>query len=270
LVGVLKLPFSIHELDSTARYEFTSAGEANGMVSDLGFAGRDVGAEVMVTPLSKPRYLRLSAGVFRGHADDANASPIGAFGGRVETEPTKGLRLGGSVIRHPNTIVEKNALDTGGKNLLPDPDDVAYPRAETWEKGTAFSADATFNRFGLMLRAEGMMGDRVDYDTRYGANRWAAVWGIAAYRFDVGPVDLEPGFRAEWLDTDSENDGGLYRQLTLGLGTHLSKRTRILVDVTRMDVQDNSPVVDQPRPLRELPYNALSSTTLTGQLQIVL
>lgn len=270
LVGVLKLPYSIHELDSTARYEFTSSGEANGLVSDLGFAGRDVGALVAVTPLSKPRYLRLSAGAFRGHADDQNASPVGAFGGRLSTEPVKGLRFGGSFIQHPKTVVEKNALDTKGKDLLPDPDDIAYPRARTWKKGSAFGADATFHRSGLMLRTEAMMGDRVDYDTRYGAERWAAIWGIAAYRFDAGPVELEPGLRAEWLDTDSQNEGGLYRQLTFGVGTYLSQSTRILFDVTRMDVEDDSPVVDQPRPLREVPYNALSRTTVTGQLQVVL
>ena len=96
LVGILKLPYSTEELDSTARYELTSLGEANALVSDLGFAGRDIGAEVVVSPLAKPRHLKLMAGTFRGQANDENSSPIGAVAARAQSEPLKGLRFGTS------------------------------------------------------------------------------------------------------------------------------------------------------------------------------
>ncbi|HEY5960962.1 MAG TPA: hypothetical protein VIV60_30610, partial [Polyangiaceae bacterium] len=45
-VGILKLPFSIHELDSIAAYEFTSSGRANALLNKLDIAGRDIGASV--------------------------------------------------------------------------------------------------------------------------------------------------------------------------------------------------------------------------------
>ena len=115
-----------------------------------------------------------------------------------------------------------------------------------------------------------MMGTRVDYDTRYGAERWGAVWALASYRFRAGPVHLQPAIRAELLDTDWEHKAGLRRQLSFALATHLSKATRLLFDITRTDVQQDSPVLNQPDPLREVPYSALDSTRVTAQLQVAL
>lgn len=270
LAGILKLPYSTEELDSTARYELTSLGEANALASDLGFAGRDIGAEIVVSPLPKPRYLKLTAGAFRGQANDENASPIGAIAARAQTEPLKGLRFGASWVMHPETVVDLNAFDTSGKDRLPNPEDPNFPRARRWEKGHAFAGDITFNRWGFMLRGEGLTGDRVDYDTRYGAEKWAAVWGLAAYKLDVGPLKLEPAVRAEWLDTDLDRKAGVFLQLTAGVGVHLSRSTKLVLDVTRLDVEDDTPVPEQPLPLREVPYNALSSTRATAQLQIAL
>jgi hypothetical protein len=270
LAGILKLPYSTEELDSTARYELTSLGEANALASDLGFAGRDIGAEVVVSPLPKPRYLKLTAGVFRGQANDENASPIGAIAARAQTEPLKGLRFGASWVMHPETVVELNAFDTSGKDRLPDPEDPNFPRARRWEKGHAFAGDITFNRWGFMLRGEGLTGDRVDYDTRYGAEKWAAVWGLAAYKLDVGPLKLEPALRAEWLDTDLDRKAGVFLQLTAGVGIHFSRSTKLVLDVTHLDVEDDTPVPDQPLPLREVPYNALGATRATAQLQVAL
>jgi hypothetical protein len=270
LAGIVKLPYSIEELDPTARYELTSLGQANSLTNDLGFSGRDIGAEVIVSPLAKPRYLKLTAGAFRGQANDENASPIGAIGGRAQTEPVKWLRLGASFVMLPETVIENKVFDTSGKDRLPNPADPNYPRARRWEKGQAFAADVTLSRKGFMLRGEGMLGDRVDYDTRYGAKHWAAVWGLAAYKFDAGPLKLEPAVRAEWLDTDIDRKAGVFLQLTAGVGLHFNKATKLVLDVTRINVEDGTPVVDQPLPLREVPYNALSVTRATAQLQVSL
>jgi hypothetical protein len=270
VAGILKLPYSIEELDPTARYEFASSGEANGMIADLGFGGRDIGAEVMVSPLAKPRYLTLSAGLFRGHANDATASPIGAIGARVESEPIKGFRVGAGIVSQPKTVVDLKALDTSGKDLLPNPADPSYPRAQTWEKGNAYGLDVTFEQGPLRLRAEGLMGDRVDFDVRYGATKWAAVWATAAYRFDVAGIGLEPAVRAEFLDSDFDREIGLNRQFSFAFNTHFSKSTKLVLDVTRADIQDNTPVINQPLPLREIPFNALSYTRATVQLQVAL
>jgi hypothetical protein len=270
LVGVLKLPYSITELDPISTYEFTRMGEANDLVKGLGFAGRDMGAEVRFAPLSKPKYLNMALGVFRGHAHDEHGLLFGAVGARVETHPVKGLRLGLDWVDQPETVTYLNPFDNASKDLLPNPENPDFPRSQKWAKGQAVSSDITFNRRGLMLRTEGMIGTRVDFDTQYGAKKFVAFWAIAAYKFPVGALQLQPAVRAEWLDTDYEHAVGLRRQLTLGLATYFTKSIRFLMDVTRTSVQDNSPVVNQPIPLREVPYNALSNTCVTGQVQVVL
>jgi hypothetical protein len=268
LAGIVKLPFSILELDPVSKYELADMGKANDLATNLDFAGRDVGGEVMLAPFSKPRYLELVAGVFGGHAKDEHSSVIGSVGGRIETRAIKGLRFGLDCVIHPKSNTYLKPFDAGGKELLPNPENPAYPRARTWSSGRAYSADVTFSRDRLMLRTEALLGTRVDVDTRYGAERWGAVWGIAAYRFPAGPVHLQPALRAEWLDTDLDHDAGLRRQLSAAVAVYFSKATRLLADVTRTDVQPYSPVLAQPEPLREVPYVALDDTRITGQIQV--
>jgi|GEM_PF-1357436 len=267
-VGIVKLPFSILELDPIAKHEFSSMGDANYLTTQLGFAGRDVGAQTIIAPFRKPKYLEFIAGAFGGHAEDENRSVVGAVGARLQTRALKGFRFGIDFVDHPTGKTYLHPFDTASKDLLPNPDNPNYPRSRTWSSGQAYSADITFSRARLMLRAEAMTGTRVDFDTRYGANRWGAVWGIAAYRFNAGPIQLQPAIRAEWLDTDWEHNAGVRRQLSVALAAFFSKTTRLLVDVTRSDIQQNSPALKQPLPLREVPYSALDNTRVVGQLQI--
>jgi hypothetical protein len=271
LAGVLKLPFSITELDPIAAYEFTRMGEANDLIKGLGFAGRDMGAEIMVTPLAKPRYLTLALGAFRGHAAEEQGALFGEVGARAATEPLKGLRFGVDWAVMPKTVTYLSPFDTAHKDLLPNPENPNFPRSRTWDKGQAASADVTFHRYGVMLRTEGMIGTRVDHDTLYQAKRFGAVWGVAAYRFPLtGSLSLQPALRLELLDTDLDYNNGLRTQLAAGFATYFTKSVRALLDVERTIVQDNSPTIEQPLPLRAIPYGALSNTCITGQVQVVM
>lgn len=269
-VGILKLPYSIHELDSITAYEFTSSGRTNSLLNKMDIAGRDIGAEVIVSPLARPRYLKLTLGAYRGHAHDENATPVGSIGTRVETEPSNGLRLGTGMMIQPKDTVQLNALDTSGDTLLPNPSNPDFPRAETWKKGNAFGLDVTYRRQGFMARGEALTGTRVDYDTRFGADRWGAAWGIIGYTFGAGPVKLEPAIRVEYLDTNFKRAGGLYRQYTFAIGIHFNATTKLIFDVTRMEVESNTPYIDQPQPLRAVPFQAIDATCITGRLQVAL
>lgn len=270
IVGYLKVPFEIFELDAVSKFEFASFGQTNEMLNDLGFSGRDAGAELVFSPLAKPRYLNVIAGAFRGHATGDNGSFVGAVGARVESEFIKGYRVGAGWLGHPQRNTYYERLDTSDKDLMANPADPNSPRGQNWNKGNAFGADVTFNRSGFMLRGEGLIGDRVDLDTRYGAKRWASIWGIAAYKFPAGPVQLQPALKCEVLDTDLAHSSGRRNQYSFALSTFFGRATRLMLDVTRTQVQDNSPVVDQPSPLRETPYNDLSNTRVTAQIQVVL
>jgi hypothetical protein len=266
--GVFKLPFSTMELDPIARYELANLGPSDDLIKDLRFAGRDTGAEVMLAPFSKAKLLRVYVGAFRGHAHDEHASPIGAIGGRIESKPVKGLRLGVDSVVQPWSLTYPRPFDTSSKDVLPMPDDPLFPRAQHWASGAAYSADITFDRWHLMLRAEGMLGTRVDVDTRYGARSFWAAWGLAAYRIRIGAFELRPALRAEWLDADREHPVGLRRTLGAALTCAFTNQVALLVDATRTDVQSASPILDQPRPLPGFPYLELDETRIVAQLQV--
>jgi hypothetical protein len=269
-IGLLKLPYSTMELDPIARYELSDLGHSDDLIKNLGFGGRDLGAELMVAPLAKPKLLRLSLGAFGGHAKDEHASPLGAIGARLETKPLKGLRLGIDAVGMPTSHDYLRPLDTSSKDVLPSPSDPLYPREQRWAAGKAYSADVTYDRHHLMLRGEALLGDRVDVEQRYGARSFWATWLLCAYDFHVGWLRFTPVLRAEWLDTDREHDVGRRRALSAGLSFPYEERLRLLFDVTRTDVQHGSAVIESPKPLPAVPYFERDSTRVSAQLQLEL
>jgi hypothetical protein len=268
VAGVFKLPYSILELDPVARFELPNLGQADDLVKDLGFAGRDVGVEVMFAPLPRPRWLRVLLGVFRGHAKDERSSPFGAIGARLESKPIKGLRIGFDVVGMPKAISYKRPFETSSDDVLPNPPDQLYPREQRWGNGVAYSADLSYTRKYFSLRAEGMLGDRVDIDQRYDARSFWSVWGLIAYRFKVGPLGVMPAARVEWLETDREHDLGGRLELSAALNVLYKKSVRWALAVTHTDLQRDSPVLEQPQPLPYFPYFGIDSTRLTLQLQL--
>lgn len=270
MVGLFKRPFSTLELDASARFELADFGETNDLTGALGYGGRDLGAQLLVSPFRKPKRLRLALGAFRGHAHDEHDSPVGAIGARAETKPNKHLRFGADIVQHTKAVTYNRPFNTSSKDELPNPVDPLYPTAKHWGQGYAISCDARYKRKGFMARAEFLYGDRVDYDERYGAETFWAVWGLLAYRIDLGMVRLLPALRYEWLDADREHAGGGYSQLSAGVTVLLWGRVRILVDATRTDVQAGTALLNQPKPLPETPYLALDNTRLTTQLQLEL
>jgi len=270
VVGLFKLPFSVLELDPSARYEFAELGPSNQLLGDLGFAGRDYGLQVIGSPLRKAKRLTISLGAFRGHAYDEHDSPAGAIAGRIEVKPSKSLRFGVDAVGHLLDTTYNRPFNTSDKDVLPDPPDPLYPAQKRWGQGGAYGVDARFKKKGFMLRGEFVYGDRVDIDRRYDARHFWSAWGIAAYGFDVGPVKLLPALRAEWLDSDADHGKGAFMTLSGSFTVIAWSRVRFLVDATYTGVEPNTPVLNQPKPLQADPYLALSNTRLTAQLQLEL
>jgi hypothetical protein len=79
-----------------------------------------------------------------------------------------------------------------------------------------------------------------------------------------------PAARFDYLDADNEHDTGVRTQYSFGLNVLYKQSVRFVLDVSHTDVQDNTPVIDQPRPLAYNPYLALDNTRVTGQLQLEL
>lgn len=268
VAGLFKLPFSTLELDPIAKYELADLGRADALLKDLGYGGRDLGAEVIAAPFESPNLLHATLGVFRGHSHDENDLLFGTVGARLESEPVKGLRFGVDMVDHLRDVVYQRPFDTKKSHVLPSPPDPFYPTQKDWSAGRAWSADVSFERYHLSARAEAMTGDRVDIDSAYGARTFASVWGLVAYRLRVGPVHLMPALRAEWLDGDRDHKIGARRALSAAMNVILSKNARFLLDVTRTDVEKGSPLLDQPTPLQVPPFLELNNTRLVGQLQV--
>ncbi len=271
VVGLFKVPFSILELDPSSRFEFARFGSANELVNDLGFAGRDYGIQVIGAPLPKAKRLQLMLGIFRGHAHDEHDSPAGSIAARVEAKPNKMLRFGGGVISHLRAVTYNRPFNDSDKDVLPNPPDPLYPAQRRWGRGSAYGLDARFKKKGFMFRAEGIYGDRVDIDRRYDAKHFWSALGIAAYSISLGgDIKLLPAFRLEYFDADAGHGKGLVRTISGSVTMIAWTRVRFLVDVTHNEIERNTIVINQPRPLQADPYLALSNFRLTCQLQLEL
>ncbi len=279
--GLFKIPFSTMELDPIAQYELASLGHIDDLIKDLGFAGRDAGAQVRISPLPKKKHLRILFGLFRGEAHDENASATGVVAGRLESNLAKIVTLGASVVGKPRSYSYSRPFRTSNRDKIPQEDiTISNLFQENRAAGKAMSADIGLKLDKLHVRGEAMMGDRVDIDTRYGARTWWAAWGLVAYRIKVGAYQLMPAARFEWLDADRENDTGRRLRASVGLNFILNKGVRLLLDVSRTQVQPSSPLLDQPSPLPaprftdgifiDNPYYDLSRTKAVLQLQMLM
>lgn len=193
-----------------------------------------------------------------------------AEGEQTQSTPLKGLRLGAAAVGMPTSNDYKRPFDTSGKDVLPAPPDPLYPREQRWAAGKAYGVDVTYERHRLMVRAEGLLGDRVDVDERYGARSFWSAWALAAYEVRWGGFSITPALRAEWLDSDREHDVGRRREVTAGVSIPYKERARFLLDVKRTDAQRGTPVLDSPKPLPAVPYFERDSTRVTAQFQLEL
>ena len=270
VAGIFKIPVSITELDSSNRWEFANFGELNALMGNLGYISRDLGVMLLASPLNKAKRLRLSVGIFRGEGQDEHDSGIGTLAGRIEVNPNKHLRFGADIAEKLKGFTYRQPFETSSKEELPDPQDPEYPATRHYGKGRAVTVDARFKQKGFMLRGEGVYGDRVDLDTRYGAETFWGGWGIVAYRIDFGTFQLLPAFRAEWMDANREADVGVRRVLSGAVTALFLERVRLLIDATHTEVQANSPLNNQPKPIERDPYVQLDNWQVTAQLQLEL
>ena len=266
-VGLFKKAFSSLEIDPSRKREVTDRGESNGLIKDLDYAGRDLGLQIMGAPLPKAKRLRIYLGAFQGHAKDEHDLPLGMYTARVETRPGKGLRFGAGISDHFRKYTYDRPFSTSDRDALPNPPDLLYPNQKRWGAGRLYAADARYKKHGLNVRAEAMYGDRVDIDERYGARTFWAAWGLVSYRIRLSSVKLIPAVRFEWFDGDLQHDHGRRRLATVALTAVFLERLRFLLDVSQLDVEPNSPRLNQPKPLQQDPFMDLDRTRVTAQLQ---
>lgn len=236
--GLFKVPFSLLELLPAANYELADIGPTDELVRDLGYAGRDVGVMLEVSPLKRRRWLRLEAGVFQGDAVGAQLTRgPGMLAGRISSRPVKQVRLGVNTAVRPRDVREVSS-----------PDHVEF------ERGAAYGADVAFAHKRFELRTEWLTGDRTDYNRRVPAatmrpvtsSQFQALWTVAAYKVRLTrEISWTPAVRLEWLDEDRALPVGEMTWISTGMTWSYAQRLRLLFDLTFVDVQGGTPRRDQ-------------------------
>lgn len=187
------------------------------LVSELGYADRDVGLQVLGSPRGAPLGLEYRAGFFngpaRGDADSANTYQLAA---RVSVEPVRRVRVGAGWSRRD--FVRESVIPEGGEDV---------------EAGQAFEVDlemGAYERPGPHFVAEAAYGD---FDPHEGTRFWGAQ-GWLGYR--TGPLGekitaVEPIFRVSHGDTNANdvgegNAGGTL--ITPGINLYLGGLNRVM------------------------------------------
>jgi hypothetical protein len=223
--GLFKIPFSLLELLPIADYEFADVGPTDNLIKDLGFAGRDVGVMVNLSPLHAAKLLHLQAGVFDGDNDKAQTHVMPAMlAARASSHPIGPLRLGVDCAYRPHAVSDTDAGST----------------FEKYSEGGACSADASVSYGHFGLRGEWLAGKRTDTPTIGSRSRhdFMAAWAVATYRLKLSrKMALLPALRAEWLDEDQPSALGQTTYLTAAMNLDLSASARLLFDLSRSTVQ---------------------------------
>ena len=263
--GLFKRSFSLLELLPIADFELSSEGITDDFLKDCGYAGRDVGTMVKLTPLDKKRYLTIWLGAFAGDPEEGYDVTIGKLlTARAETRPYRFLRLGADVAWRTSYSVGHTEADYENQSPV-------------LSSGQAYSTDVTFSLAGFELRWEGMLGRRTDvqWEIRDAYRDFFATWLIAAQRFPAGPVVLMPAVRAEYLDVDRKHAGGARLLLTGGINLELNANLRLLVDYSRYDVNSRTQALDErpwpmPRsgPDLDVRVDDVDWWAVTAQLQL--
>jgi hypothetical protein len=264
--GMFKRSFSLLELLPIADFELSDEGPTDDFLKDLGYAGRDMGVMIRLSPLEKKRHLRLWLGAFAGDAEEGYDASIGKLlTARAESRPYRFLRLGADFSWRTDGNV--------GHEKYPS----YLDETPTLSTGKAYSADLTFSLAGLELRLEGLLGRRTDvlWEIRDANRDFFATWAVVAYRLPVGSTVLMPAVRAEWLDVDRKHSGGGRLYLTAAINLELNANLRLLVDLSRYDVDSKTQSLKKrpwPMPLSgpdpDVRVDDIDWWAVTAQLQL--
>ncbi|HEX2250622.1 MAG TPA: porin, partial [Gemmatimonadales bacterium] len=233
--GQEKRPFSRYELTSSINLPSIERGAGRGLpfpasndlFGDAGFLAHDVGASVRYEyELDDDRRLTLKVGAYNGQGeslDDVNNRK--SFGARGTLGVTSGLDIGASWFAHDGIV------DVGGT-----------PDSAFTNHG--FGIDASWGKpgdEGLYALAEYLSGE----DGTVSDFTMQGIQALAAYHIrltnDSGWLyAVEPAFRLDLADpnTDAENDR--VTTLTAVLGLYLSSRAQLRVAYERQSSQDEA------------------------------
>jgi hypothetical protein len=240
--GQEKRPYSRYELTSSTNLPSIERGAGQGLLArqsnDLfagnGFLSHDVGASLRYEyKLDDVRLVTLKLGAYNGQGESVNdVNDKKSFGARATAGVWSKLDVGGSWFAHDGIVTVGSTPDSAFTNY-------------------AWGVDAQWGKpgdEGLFVLGEYLDGN----DATAAKNKIRGIQGLAAYNYRfASPTSwlyaVEPSFRIDVADpnTDVDDDGSTL--LTAVLGIYMSSRAQLRVGYERQSFQDDSPSISGVR-----------------------
>jgi hypothetical protein len=230
--GQEKRPYSRYELVSSTNLPSIERGAGQGLIArasnDLfgsaGFLSHDVGASVRYEyKLDELRLITIKVGAYNGQGESLNdVNDKKSFGARATVGVTPKLDVGGSWFAHDAITTVGAVIDSSFTNY-------------------AFGVDAQWGKpgdEGLFVLGEYLDGN----DATANKNKMRGIQGVAAYniRFQ-SPTSwlyaVEPAFRVDLADPNTEADDDRVTTITAVLGIYMSSRAQLRVAYERESFQ---------------------------------
>ncbi len=232
--GQEKRPYSRYELTSSNNLPSIERGAGQGLVArasnDIfgaaGFLSHDVGASLRYEyKLDDVRLVTVKVGTYNGQGESLNdVNDKKSFGARATVGITPKLDVGGSWFAHDGIATVGGVIDSSFTNY-------------------AFGVDAQWGKpgdEGLFVLGEYLDGN----DATANKNKMRGIQGVAAYniRFQ-SPTSwlyaVEPAFRFDLADPNTEVDSDRVTTITAVLGIYMSSRAQLRVGYERESFQDD-------------------------------
>jgi hypothetical protein len=241
--GQEKRPFSRYELTSSTNLPSIERGGGQGLLprasNDLfggaGFLSHDVGASLRYEyKLDELRLITLKVGAYNGQGESVNdVNDKKSIGARGTIGITPKLEVGGSWFAHDGIVTVGGTPDSSFTNY-------------------AFDIDAQWGKpgdEGLFALAEYLHGN----DATASKFTMQGIQGVAAYNIRMqSPTSwlyaVEPAFRIDLADPNTDADDDQVTTITAVLGIYMSSRAQFRVAYERQSFQaDASPSISGVR-----------------------
>jgi phosphate-selective porin O/P len=232
--GQEKRPYSRYELTSSVNLPSIERGAGQGLVprasndlfSAAGFLSHDVGASLrMEHKLDDVRLVTLKVGAYNGQGESLNdVNNKKSFGARGTFAVTPKLDVGASWFTHDAIVTTAGVPDSGFTN-------------------TAWGLDAQWGKVGdegLWALAEYLQGD----NATAAKPEMRGFQALAAYNIRMkSPTAwlyaVEPSFRFDLADPDSDVGSDRVTTMTAVMGVYFSSRAYLRVAYERQSFQDD-------------------------------
>jgi hypothetical protein len=233
--GQEKRPVSRYELTSSNNLPSIERGAGQGLLprasndlfSSAGFLSHDVGASVRYEyKLDDTRLITLKAGAYNGQGESLNdVNDKKSFGARGTVGITSKLDVGASWFAHDGIVTVGGVLDSAFTNY-------------------AFDIDASWGKpgdEGLYALAEYLQGN----DPTPAKLTIQGMQGVAAYNIRMtSPTSwlyaVEPAFRIDIADPNTDAEGDKVTTITGVLGIYMSSRAQLRVAYEQQSFQDDA------------------------------